>query len=108
MPFINLEALLISEPIPGFKGRFVHSENMTVANWAIEAGSSAPQHNHPNEQITFVLQGEFELTLSGETRILTPGIAAIIPAGESHSGIALTDCYLIDVFYPVRDDYQFD
>ena len=106
MPFIQLEEMSQSEPIPGFRGRFIHSENMTIADWRIKKGSSFPEHSHPHEQIAFILEGKFELTLEGEARILTPGTIAIIPSNMPHEGKALTECTLVDMFYPVREDLR--
>ena len=106
MPYISLGDLNQSEPIPGFKGRFVHSENMTVANWRIDEGAAFPEHSHPQEQVSVVAEGNFELTIEGETRILHPGLVAIIPPNALHYGRALTDCRLVDIFYPVREDYR--
>ena len=53
-----------------------------------------------------VLEGEFELTVAGETKVLKPGQVAVIPSNVPHSGKALTKCYIIDAFYPVREDYR--
>ena len=106
MPYYKMDDLQIIEPMPGFRGRFVHSEHVTLANWNIAAGSMAPRHSHPHEQMTFVISGEFELTIDDETRRLIPGISAVIPSGVEHSGVAVTDCLLVDVFYPVREDYR--
>jgi quercetin dioxygenase-like cupin family protein len=106
MPFIIVEDLPTKEPMPGFKGKFVHSDNMSVAHWRIAGSSMAPLHAHPHEQATMVVEGEFELTIAGETQVLKPGVMAVIPPNVEHSGIAITDCYLIDVFHPVREDYR--
>lgn len=106
MPFVSLDDLDRSEEIPGFLGGFVHSDNMTMATWSVEAGSSFPEHSHPHEQISIVVEGEFELTIEGETDVLQPGRVAIIPSGATHSGTARTDCEIIDVFSPVREEYQ--
>lgn len=108
MPFIRIEDLMEVEVVPGFTGSFLHSENLTIATWEIEAGSSLPEHSHQQEQISIVTEGEFELTLAGETMVLAPGLVAVVPSTASHSGKALTDCSIVDVFYPVRDDYKFD
>lgn len=106
MPFVNLDALDRSEEIPGYLGAFAHGGDMTVANWSVEAGAEFPEHAHPHEQISIVTQGEFELTLDGETDILRPGQIAVIPSNTPHSGVARTACTIIDVFSPVREDYQ--
>jgi quercetin dioxygenase-like cupin family protein len=104
--FITVDELETREPMEGFKGRFVHSDNVTVASWQIKEGSEAPKHSHPHEQIAFVVEGRFRLTVGDETRIIQPGITAVIPSNVIHSGIALTDCSLVDVFHPVREDYR--
>jgi quercetin dioxygenase-like cupin family protein len=106
MPFVSLENLDRSEELPGYLGAFLHSDNMTVASWEVDAGSSFPEHSHPHEQISIVVEGRFELTMDGDTDVLTPGRIAVIPADTPHSGTAVTDCEIIDVFSPVREDYQ--
>jgi len=106
MPFIQLEDISQSEPFPGFLGRFIHSDNITVADWNIKEGSSFRNHSHPHEQIAYILEGKFELTLGGEVRVLTPGTIAIIPSNVPHEGKALTECRLLDMFYPVREDLR--
>lgn len=109
MPFINLNDMpLQTELVPGFDVRFVHSERMTFAYWNISAGAVLPEHAHPHEQVANVLSGEFELTIDGQTQVLNPGIVAVIPGGASHSGRAITDCRVMDVFQPVRDDYRME
>ena len=106
MAFVTISELNQEEPVPGFKARFVHSTNMTVVYWDVSAGAELPEHSHPHEQITNVLEGEFELTLDGERRRLSQGTAAVVSPNAVHSGKAITDCRLIDVFYPIRMDYR--
>lgn len=107
MPFVNLKDIKSKELIPGFTGKMIHTENMTLAYWEIKAGSILPEHSHVHEQVAAqVISGEFEMTLQGETKILKAGDVAIISSNEVHSGIALTDCQLLDVFSPAREDYK--
>ncbi len=106
MPYINLEEIERIERMSGFHGRFIHMENVTFADWIILEGSQAPEHSHPHEQITYLLEGKFEFVLGGEKQVLEPGKAAVIPGNVVHSGKALTDCHLVDVFYPVREDLR--
>jgi len=106
MLFLNLQDLEEREPIPGFRGRFVHSENMTFAHWDIAAGAPLPEHSHAPEQVTIVIEGELRLTVNGETNVLGPGSMAIVESKAIHSGEAITHCRVIDVFYPIREDYR--
>ena len=106
MPIVDLTKLEKREVIPGFTGVFAHSVSMTLACWTIEEGAVLPAHSHPNEQITYVVEGRLELTLDGETRVLDPSTVAVVPAGSVHSGRALTRVRAVDAFHPVRDDYR--
>lgn len=106
MPFLSLHELKGKQIVPGFKGQFVHSEHMTFAYWDIEAGAVLPEHSHPHEQVATVISGEFEMTVNGETEVLRPGSVAVIPSETVHSGRGITMCRIIDVFYPVREDYR--
>lgn len=106
MAFHRLEDIEERELVPGFHVRFVHSATMTLAHWRIEAGSALPEHVHTHEQISQVIEGRFELKIDGKPHVLEPGTTAVIPSNASHGGRALTDCRIIDVFHPVREDYR--
>ena len=106
MTFISTEDIAENEIVPGYWARFIHSDHMTLAFWRVEAGSALPEHAHPHEQVTTLLEGEFEMTIGGKTSVLKPGMAVIIPGNEKHQGKARTDCRLMDAFYPVREEYR--
>jgi len=106
MSYVNLDDLTEKEVVKGFKGKFVHSKNITIAHWSIDSGSLLPLHKHIHEQVVNLIKGKLEFTMNGETKIIEPGTNVIIPSNIEHSGKALTDCYIIDVFYPVREDYK--
>ncbi|MCB0636196.1 MAG: cupin domain-containing protein [Lewinella sp.] len=94
------------EIVPGFFARMVHLEKLTVAHFRIVAGSTLPEHAHHHEQITNVIEGQLEMTVGGQTQVCTAGMSVTIPAHVPHSGRALTDCRVVDVFSPVREDYR--
>lgn len=98
--------LVEREILPGFSGRFYHGQSLTLARWTVQAGSQLPVHQHHHEQVTSVIQGNFEMTIGDQTAVLSPGDTVVIPADVPHSGTALTDCLLVDAFSPPRDDYQ--
>ena len=104
--FLHLKDIPARELMPGFNGRFIHSDGMTVAHWEIDAGSELPNHTHAQEMIINLLEGEFELTVDGETRVLSAGAVVVIPSDVPHAGKALTDCRILDVWHPPRDDYR--
>lgn len=106
MYFHTVNEIEEKEIVPGYRARFIHMEGMTVAYWTVEAGAVMPEHSHPHEQIANVLEGEFELTVEGESRVLVPGQVAVIPGDVPHGGRAITACRLLDAFQPAREDYQ--
>lgn len=106
MELRHLDSVPEREPFPGYRGRFVHSKNMTLAYWEIAAGAPAPEHSHPHEQILSLIEGEFEFTVGGEAEVLPAGAVVVIPPGVPHSGRAVTECRIIDAFHPVRDDFR--
>ncbi len=103
---MKIEDLRIHHPIPGTEARFVHSERMTVAHWRFDPGTDLPEHSHPHDQITTVLEGEFELVIDGASEVLRAGDCQVIPPNTIHSGHAITACRIIDAFSPARDDFK--
>lgn len=103
---IHLDEISAREIIPGFSAKFIHTPSMTLSYWDVKKGAVLPNHKHVHEQVTQVEEGEFELTVGGQTKVYTKGMVAIIPSWVEHSGVALTDCKICDIFAPVREDYK--
>jgi quercetin dioxygenase-like cupin family protein len=107
MYFVELRERVSKEIIKGYTARSIHTGTMTFMYWTVEAGAEMPLHTHIHEQVAHVLKGKFSLTVNGETRVLEPGMVAVIPSMVPHGGMAITDCELLDVFHPEREDYKF-
>ena len=105
---IQLDSVAGREIVPGYTAQFIHSKTMTVAYWDIKAGHSLPAHSHVHEQIVNMLEGEFELTVAGNPLRLVPGDVVVLHSNVEHAGRAITDCRILDVFQPVREDYVFE
>ncbi|MFM6924080.1 MAG: cupin domain-containing protein [Ferruginibacter sp.] len=106
MSFINYNTKNKATIFPGIHSAMEHSSKSTFGCVTLEAGVIAPIHSHPHEQWTYVLEGEMEFTLNGETQLLLPGMGAFIASNVLHGAKAVTACKVIDVFTPVREDYK--
>ncbi len=104
MSFITLASIPDKEIFPGFSAKIIHTptNTLTLVYVTVKAGTSLPEHTHPQEQVTNVLSGQLEITVAGETQVLEPGIVGTIAPNLPHSGKALSDCYILDVFHPLR------
>jgi quercetin dioxygenase-like cupin family protein len=91
------------EFVPGLVFRPVVG-NKLMANFVqFRPNTVAPVHTHEEEQITVVIEGEFEFDLAGEIRIMRPGMAAVVPSGVPHGARTHdTSCFEIDIFHPPR------
>src|SRR6202035_5241807 len=105
MPFVNTSSLPVIERLPGWKGRYFHSPNMTFAHYDFKPGASIHEHFHAQEEVYEVVEGELEVTIDGAVEIARPGVVAIVPSNARHSVKALTDGRAIIVDYPVRREF---
>ena len=94
------------EIVAGIVGHYAHGTDMSFGFVEITAGSNLPAHQHVHEQITYIIEGELDMIIGGEPVNLVAGMVHIIPSNTPHQAIAKTNCKLIDVFSPVRDDYR--
>ena len=95
------------ELAPGVTLRTMWGEKIMMSMVEIAPNSSVPNHTHPHEQAGIVIQGEFEFTVGGETKMLRQGDAYIIPGGVEHSLIASDGWSMaLDIFSPPREDYM--
>ena len=75
---------------------------MTFAYYAVEAGAWIHEHSHPNDEVWNILDGQLEITIAGETMVIGPGGAAVVPPDTAHSLKALTAVRAIVVDHPPR------
>jgi len=94
------------EIFPGLHFQLVHGSQSTLSVVTLEKGSTLPEHQHPQEQITWVMEGQLDMRIGGEAFSLTPGMIHVIPPGILHSAVAVTEVKVVDFFSPARDDYR--
>ncbi|HEY3797373.1 MAG TPA: cupin domain-containing protein [Caulobacteraceae bacterium] len=104
MPFVDTQALPITERLPGWRARIFHSQTMTFAHYEFDAGSSIHEHGHEQEEVWNVIEGALEVTIAGVAQVARAGMVAIVPPHTRHSVRALTDGKAIIVDWPLRPD----
>ena len=104
MSFVDVHAIEPWERLPGWFGRLFDSETMTFGHWTFERGAEVHEHRHPTDEVWFVIEGELEITIDGQTRTCGPGSAAIVPNDAPHALRALSDGTALVVDHPKRSD----
>lgn len=94
------------ELVPGITGHYVHGEKLTFGYVELRAGSVIPEHRHPHEQITYILEGQLDMVIDGNACSLLAGMFYVIPSNVLHSAVPKVDSKVIDVFSPPREDYK--
>ena len=93
------------EKRPGWRGCVFSSESMTFAHWRFAEGADIHRHDHPQEEVWHIVEGELELTVGGETTRIGPGMVAILPSNTPHAVVALSDGFAIVADYPLREGF---
>jgi quercetin dioxygenase-like cupin family protein len=80
-------------------------ENLMMVELYFEKGAVGEIHSHPHEQITYVLEGEFEFNIDGKKEIVKAGDSMFKESNVLHGTICLKKGRLLDVFSPHREDF---
>lgn len=106
MGLVDLNKTSALQLAPGISAKVISATTVTVAHVTIAKDALLPEHQHHNEQVVNVIEGELELTVAGQAHRLTVGQSFILAPNMPHSGRAISDCKVIDVFHPVREDFK--
>lgn len=107
MPFFDLSRQPTREIFPGVTITTAWGEHLMMSFVHFDReGAVVPEHSHPHEQMGMGLEGEFELVIAGEARVIRKGVAYCIPGGTPHSARSVGGpARALDIFHPVREDY---
>lgn len=91
----------------GTMARLVWGKTIMLSILDVQPNSKVAIHSHPHEQFGFILEGEIEITIGGETRIVKKGDVYYAPSNTPHGGRSLNEkVQILDVFSPPREDYM--
>lgn len=85
MKFWDLKSVKLDEFRPGIWSKIEAGTNLTMAFMKIEAGNEGAAHEHPFDQCGVVIEGEIEMSIGDEKKLLRPLETYFIPAGTCHS-----------------------
>jgi len=83
-----------------------YDDRIMLVNVKFDKGGIGQMHEHHHSQVTYVISGQFELTIGDETKIVKGGDAFYIPPHVMHGAICKEAGVLIDVFSPIREDFM--
>lgn len=85
MGFWNLKTLKLDEFRPGIWSKLESGTNLTMAVMEIAPNKEGTAHDHPFDQCGIVIEGEIEMSIGSEKKLLTPMETYLIPAGVKHN-----------------------
>ena len=85
--------------------RVLTGDKQMIVWWSMKAGAHAAAHQHPHEQVFWMISGTMEFRLGRERRTCRAGDLGVIPGGVEHEAWFVEDTDVIDVFSPPREDF---
>jgi quercetin dioxygenase-like cupin family protein len=101
----NNEGMLTPEP--GLRRQVMSfTPNMMLVRHTMQKGWVGAKHQHPHEQMVYIISGHIVFEYPGGTIDAKPGDSFIVDGNVDHQARALEDSEVLDVFTPVREDYM--
>ena len=85
MGFWNLKTLKLDEFRPGIRSKLESGTNLTMAFMEIAQNKEGTAHDHPFDQCGIVIEGEIEMSVGEERKLLRLMETYFIPAGINHN-----------------------
>ena len=83
----------------------LHTDDLMLVEFVFEKGAVGALHSHPHRQVSYVVEGRFEVTIGERTETLSVGDGYLVPANVVHGVKALEAGRLVDSFTPARADF---
>lgn len=96
------------ELVPGARTRTFWGDRMLLSLVELDPNSGVTDHTHPHEQAGIVLEGELDIDIAGDARLLKPGDVYIIPGNVVHRARSTNSpARLLEIFSPVREEFKY-
>lgn len=84
MAFWNVATLPLEKFRPGIMSKAEIGDTLIMACMEISPRKEDTGHEHPFDQCGIILEGQLEMFIGKEHKILSPNEAYFIPSGERH------------------------
>lgn len=81
------------------------NKNLMIVEVSYEEGAVGALHQHPHEQITYIIDGEFEFQIDGVKKVLRAGDTTYKEPNVMHGAVCLKPGKILDIFTPCREDF---
>ena len=104
---VDLEQREPAQPLPGVKRWIISGEGAMLAIVEARKGVEIPSHQHPEEQMTYVLEGKLEVALGDDGRNVTlnRGMVISYEPNVRHGVKVLEDTKVVELFQPPMESY---
>lgn len=83
-----------------------HTERLMAVEVSFRKDGIGTPHAHADhDQVSYVLEGKFEVTVGDTTMIVSKGGGFTVERNVTHGVRALEDGALLDCFTPIREDF---
>jgi quercetin dioxygenase-like cupin family protein len=108
MPFFSSKERQSKEIVKGVRIRTFWGDKLMLSLVEMDRGAEVPLHDHPHEQAGVVLEGQMELGIGLEKKLLKQGEMYVIPGNVKHYAKPVSGpCKALDIFSPVREEYKY-
>jgi quercetin dioxygenase-like cupin family protein len=80
--------------------RVISASTVGMTRINMKKGGKGPHHNHPDEGLIMVSEGQLRATSRGRTWTMNPGDVFVLPAWVPHQVEALVDSIFFEAFGP--------
>jgi quercetin dioxygenase-like cupin family protein len=104
--YVAWNSIALEDLNPLLQRQFVVGQELMLARVLLKKGCIVPEHSHPNEQVTYILDGALKFWIDGREIVVRSGEVLTIPPNMPHKAEAVEDTIDLDVFTPPRADWM--
>jgi len=97
---------VMTAPEPGLRRQVMSfTAGMMLVRHKMVKGWVGAKHQHPHEQMVYVVSGRIVLESPTGKVEAAAGDSFIVPGNTDHQAWAIEDSEVLDIFTPCREDY---